>query len=265
MNRRHLIPFGTALGALSFVLAACGSAAPTNAPSTGAGQSAGPSVALPSLAVPSVVVPSIALPSASAPPVSQPSGSVPPVPPASVALPSDSFALPSDSFALPSGSFALPSFSFPSEDKELENRLPNTINGVTLTKYSFKGSTFLGSGASNSKDLIDLLTSLGKTPDDMSVAFAADPTGDLDLQVGAFKVAGADSNALLAAFVAASKSTTPTDQVTQTNVGGKNVTQIVDPADTTTGAIYVYANGDVLYYVLSPDPALAGAAIQALP
>src|SRR6185369_12231793 len=102
-----------------------------------------------------------------------------------------------------------------------------------------KGSTFLGSGASNSKDLIDLLTSLGKTPDDMSVAFAADPTGDLDLQVGAFKVSGADSNALLAALVAASKSTTPTDQVTLANVGGKNVTQIVDPSDTTTGAIYV--------------------------
>ena len=149
MNRRHMIPFGAALGALSFVLAACGSSAPTNAPSTGAGQSAGPSVA-PSLAVPSVAVPSIALPSASGPPVSQPSGSVPPVPPASVALPSDSF-------ALPSGSFALPSFSFPSEDKDLENRLPNAINGVTLTKYSFKGSTFLGSGASNSKDLLDLL------------------------------------------------------------------------------------------------------------
>jgi hypothetical protein len=166
---------------------------------------------------------------------------------------------------VPSGSLAIPSFSFPSEDKDLENRLPSEINGVALTKYSFKGTTFLGSGASNSQDLIDLLSSLGKTPNDMSVAFAADQTGKLDVQIGAFKVAGADSNALLAAFVAATKSTTPGVQVTQANVGGKNVSQITDPTDTTTGAIYVYASGDVLFYVQSPDPALAGAAIQALP
>lgn len=258
MNRHFLLPFGAALGAISLVLGACGSSAPTVAPSTGAGAS----IALPSLAVPSVALPSVVLPSDAAAPVAQPSGSVPPAPSASIV---ESSPLPSDSFALPSGSFALPSFSFPSEDKDLENRLPGEINGVALTKYSFKGTTFLGSGASNSQDLLDLLSSLGKTPDDMSVAFAADPAGDLDVQVGAFKVAGADSNALLAAFVDASQSTTPGTQVSQANVGGKNVTQIVDPSDTTTGAIYVYANGDVLYYVLSPDPALAAATLQALP
>jgi hypothetical protein len=258
MNRRHLLPFGAALGAISVFLIACSSSAPTTAPSTAPALSAGTSIAVPSLSVPSLAVPSAALPSDTAAPASQPAGSVPPAPSASPAQPSGSS-------AVPSGSFAIPSFSFPSEDKDLENRLPNEINGVTLTKYSFKGSTFLSSGASNSQDLIDLLSSLGKTPNDMSVAFAADPAGKIDVQIGAFKVAGADSIALLAAFVAATKKTTPAVQVTQASVGGKNVSQITDPSDTTTGAIDVYANGDVLYYVQSPDPALAGAAIQALP
>ena len=57
---------------------------------------------------------------------------LPSLPPASLTVPS--IALPSGSFALPSGSFAVPSFSFPSEDKDLEARLPNELNGVALKK-----------------------------------------------------------------------------------------------------------------------------------
>lgn len=235
MISRHLWRLASAVAATSVFVVACSGSAATNAPSQPAASAA------PSLAVPSIVVPSLALPSIALP---------------SVALPS---------VALPSGSFALPSFSFPSEDKDLENRLPSQINGVTLVKYSVKGTTFLASGSSNSQDLIDLLTALGKTPNDLSVAFAGDPSGGLDVQIGAFRVAGADSNALLTAFVAASQKSTPGQVVTQANVGGKNVTNIVDPADTSTSPTYVYGNGDVLFYVLTPDPALAATALQQLP
>ncbi len=246
MNRRQLLPVGAALAAVSFLVTACGSTAATPAPSLGLpGASAAPSLALPSIAIPSIAIPSIAIPS-----IALPSGIVIP----SIAIPS-----------IPAGSFAIPSFSFPSEDKDLENRLPNEINGVTLVKYSFKGSSFLESGASNSQDLLDLLTTLGKTPADMSVAFAADPVGDLDVQIGAFKVSGADSNALLQGFVLATQKQSPEDVITQANVGGKNVTQIDDPQDTTSGSVYIYASGDTLFYVASPDAALAGAALLALP
>jgi hypothetical protein len=225
MNRRHLLSIGSALTAAGIIVTACSSS--TASP-------------LPSLPLASITVPSIAIPS--------------------IALPSN---LPS--IALPSGSFAIPSFSFPSEDKDLEGRLPNAINGVPLVKYSFKGATFLESGADNQQDLVDFLTSLGKSPNDLSVAFAGDANGQLDVQLGAFRVAGADSNALLAAFVAATQKESPQDTVSQGNVGGKNVTQIVDPSDTTSGTIYIYANGDTLFYVSSPDATLAASALQAMP
>jgi hypothetical protein len=238
MNRRALLSLGSALAAAGIVVACSGSAA-SPLPSLGVPSNAA-SLALPSIAIPSVALPS-SLPSVAIPSVSLPSG------------------------ALPSGSFAIPSFSFPSEDKDLEGRLPNQINGVTLVKYSFKGSSFLESGADNQQDLVDFLNTLGKSPNDLSVAFAGDPNGTLDVQLGAFRVAGADSNALLQAFVVATQKQSPQDQVTQQNVGGKQVTQIVDPSDTSTGPIYVYANGDTLFYVSSHDAALAAAALQAMP
>ena len=252
MNRRDAFRAGPALAVIALLFAACSSSAATPAPSSGAG----PTLALPTIAIPSIAVPSIAVPSIAIPSIAVPSIAIP-----SIAVPS--IAIPSDSLAIPS--FALPSFSFPSEDKDLEGRLPNAINGITLTKYSFKGSTFLESGADNSQDLVNLLNSLGKTPNDLSVAIAADPSGDLDMSIGAFRVAGADSNALLQAFIAATRTSTPEDAITQANVGGKNVTQIVDPTDPSSGAIYVYPSGDVMFYVQSPDTALATTALQALP
>jgi hypothetical protein len=214
-------------------------------------------VAIPSVAIPSI--PSIAIPSVALP-ANLPSAAIPSVP-GSLTIPS--IPLPSGSFEIPS--FDIPSFSFPSEDKDLEARLPNEINGVTMVKYSFKGASFLQSGADNQQDLVDFLSSLGKSPDDLSVAFAGDGAGQLDLQLGAFRVAGADQNALLAAFIGATQKESPQDTVTQANVGGKNVTQIVDPDDTESGAIYIYASGDTLFYVSSPDPALAAAGLTALP
>jgi hypothetical protein len=241
MNRRHLLPIGSALAAAGIIVAACSS-----------GTASSPAVSLPPLgsaALPSVALPSVALPSG-----------LPSVP-ASIAIPS--IPLPSGSFDVPS--FDIPSFSFPSEDKDLEARLPSQVNGVTMVKYSFKGASFLESGADNQQDLKDFLSSLGKSPDDLSVAFAGDPNAQLDLQLGAFRVAGADSNALLSAFIAATQKQSPQDTVTQGNVGGKNVTQIVDPNDTESGTIYIYASGDTLFYVSSPDPALAAAGLTALP
>jgi hypothetical protein len=194
--------------------------------------------------------PSIAIPSA----------------PASLAIPSiaiPSIAIPS--IAIPSGSISIPSFSFPSEDKDLEGRLPNVLNGTPLQKISLKGSTFLSGNASNQQDLVDFLTALGKSPNDMSVAFAADPTNNLKVQLGAFKVNGVDSNALLNGYIAAAKQSSPQSTITSGSVGGRNVTEIVDPSGKEAGTAYVYANGDTLFYVLTADPALAATALQALP
>jgi hypothetical protein len=216
------------IGAVAAVISLVAVACSSTASSPGAVPSIAVPTALPSIAIPSIAIPSIAIPSGL-------------------------------------GSFVIPSFSLPEGDKDLEARLPNQINGVTLTKVSFKGADFLNQGGGNDQTVLDFLTSLGKKPDDLSAAFASDPSGNLDVMVGAFRVAGADSNTLLTQFVNATKKDRPSDTVQQTNLGGKNVTQINDPTDTTTGSLYIYPNGDTLFYAQSSDPNLAAAGLQALP
>src|SRR5436190_14738716 len=203
MNRRSPLLAGLSAVTIALPFAGCGSGSPTAPPTanpnaTGAAQASGA--------------------------ISSPGGGQ-----SSAALPSIPVVLPSGSFALPSGSFVIPSFSFPSEDKELEARLPIAINGVTLTKYSWKGADFFKTGNPSSQNLQNLLTALGKSPADLSIAFASDPTGGLGTTIGAFKVSVADGNALLTGFLNAAKNETPADTFSQTSAGGKNVTQITNP------------------------------------
>jgi hypothetical protein len=233
MNRRSLLSVGSGLAAAAIAFAACSSTSSSAAP----GASAGVSFAIPSLAVPSITVPSIAIPSA---------------------LPS---------IALPSGgSFAIPSVSFPSEDKDLESKLPSTLNGVALTKYSVKGSESFDQNDSASQELSTCLGTVGKTPNDFSAAFAGDLSGQLSIQIAAFRAAGADGGKLLSCLVDASKKDAPDAQVTQSSVGGKNVTVVNDPSTAADqGLVYLYSNGDTIYFVQTTDANLAGSALQEMP
>ena len=231
--RRHLIG-ALGVGAVSVALVACGS---TPVPTAGPSFTAAPSLVPP---------PGTASAAASGSGVAPSLGSSP--------IPSG---------AVPSGSPAVPAFSFPSEVKDLEARLPSQVNGVTLVKYSWNGPDFLASG-SDTQDVQELLNQLGKQPTDISVAFAGDPNGDLDVTIGAFRVGGAEANPLLGAFLGSIRKASPEDQFNQLNLGGKNVTQVVEPGDD-AATVYVYASGDTLFYVQSGDQALAAAALEALP
>jgi hypothetical protein len=233
MNRRASRP-GIVVAALAMIVAACSGSSATAAPSS------------PPSSPPAVT---------SAGPVS--------APPVSTVVPS--FAIPS--FVLPSGgSFAIPSFTLPSEDKDLEARLPNSLNGVTLTKVSFRGDTILGGPASSSTaDIRAILAGLGKTPSDFSEAVASDPTGALKVTLGAIRVTGADGGAMLNAFLTASKNTSPDLQVSQANLGGKNVTVVTNPSSSSAGTTYIYASGDTLFFAQTLDAQLAAAALAAMP
>ncbi|HVA87761.1 MAG TPA: hypothetical protein VNF73_15765, partial [Candidatus Saccharimonadales bacterium] len=182
--------------AVTLVVGACSSSAATLTPIPAASQSAAPSAA-PASAEPSAAITTFAIPS----------------------------------FAFPSGgSFTIPSFALPSGDKALEARLPDSINGVTLRKFSIAGADFLTNPSSaGASDLNGALAALGKTPADVSVAVATDPSGELGLTLGAFRIAGTDSGALLNAFVSATQKEAPGATVAQTSIGGKNVTQITNP------------------------------------
>lgn len=228
---RHSVPY-VAVALLGLVIAACSGSTATPSPTAAAPSS--PASASPSAAS--------ASPSSS----EAPSGS---------SLPS---------IALPSGSGAFPSFSLPHEDPALEAVLPSSINGAQLQKGSFKGAGFVQGAGNNAKQFTDFLGALGKSPNDVSFAIAVDMSGQFQGSVGAFRVAGADQGQLLTAFTAAAKQGTSGAQVTQANVGGKDVTKIVDPTDT-AGAQYVYGKGDTLFLAQAKDDATAATVLQALP
>jgi hypothetical protein len=137
--------------------------------------------------------------------------------------------------SLPGASFDLSSFH---GDQALESLFPKQIGGETLTVLSMTGDQFLGAGTT-SPEISAALQALGKTPADLSVAFA----GTTKISVIAFRVKGAPADALFNAFKAAQ-----TDQFTteSTNIAGKNVTKIT-PAD--SAVAYVYTTGDTMFIV----------------
>ena len=77
---------------------------------------------------------------------------------------------------------------------------------------------------------------------------------------------GADTAALLPAFktTVQTSSATPLVSVEET-VAGKEVTRIGDLRQMARGPLYVFARGDTLFFVQTPDPALAAEAMEKLP
>ena len=164
--------------------------------------------------------------------------------PATLASPS-----PAPAATFPLGSIA-PGFSFtlPSEDKALEDLLPDDIGGAAITKSSMAGSSLVGAPGS---DLSKVLGQLGKTESDISAAFGIGG----GVSVGAYRLKGVDATTLLAAF-AQMLSADEAPTISDANIGGKSVRQVV----TATATIYVYTNDDVLFTV-NKDPTGTDAAV----
>ncbi len=81
----------------------------------------------------------------------------------------------------------------------------------------------------------------------------------------AIRAAGADASRLLTATVELTRegADDPTTvQVSQSTVGGKPVTMLVSPYETTS---YIYGAGDIAWLVETDDPALADQVMGAIP
>jgi hypothetical protein len=240
MSHRFVLVF---TGMLAISLAGCGSSAASPSPSS------------PILGAPtSPTTQATPAPSPSSTATAQANPSNPPNPAAT----SQESAAPSDTLAIPS--FVLPSFT---SDKELEGMLPDAYKGVTLTKQSFSGSDLLKDSSASTKPLADLHTGLGKSPSDLSFAFASDVSGKLGVTFGAYRIKGVDASVWLPLLLAASIQQTPGTTTTQVNIGGRDVTRI-QAAEGSQGS-YVYPRGDVLFFVSSEDETLIGDALAALP
>jgi hypothetical protein len=156
---------------------------------------------------------------------------------------------------------ALPSLNLPSNAKELEALLPDTLGGAKVIKASYKGQDFLNS-SSSSQAFKTWLSSVGKSLSDVSVAFGFVASNTSGSGVFAFRVNGVDHSKLIDAFKA-SDTSNGSMQWTSANVGGKSVQQSTDPSTST--AIYLYGTADLLFFVSTNDPKIAQEALSHLP
>ena len=146
---------------------------------------------------------------------------------------------------------------------DLEPLLPAELDGTSLTRESWTGDTILGDDSSWTTSMTAFLTSSGKIAADLQASQAYDPAGALDLNAGAFRVAGVDGNVLRDAIIAAWKGDFPDLKTAQTTIGGLAVTT----GDFGDGGIatYWYVRDGVVFDIESSDPTLAAAALAALP
>jgi hypothetical protein len=145
-------------------------------------------------------------------------------------------------------------------DPALEALLPATLGGLALTAESQSGTDL----TTNSAPFDAFLAGVGKTRADFWLA-SAYATG-LKAEIGAWRVRGADPALLLPGFKKAvqASSTTPLT-VAEETLSGRAVTRIGDKGQLTRGPIYIYARGDALLFVETPERALAEEAIAKLP
>jgi hypothetical protein len=133
----------------------------------------------------------------------------------------------------------LPSFN---ADVDLEALLPDELGGLPTQKFSFAGADFLSNGGPETEDFQKVLTALGKSPADLSVAIAGSTIGQT---VGAYRIRGVDAAGLLPAFIAAFQQGDTGATVTDVSYGGKSVKKASSPTDET---VYLYASGDVVFF-----------------
>ena len=145
----------------------------------------------------------------------------------------------------------------------LERLLPTEIGGTPYIVESFTGADAFGNDA-GSRAVTAGLRALGKSPADLELAEAYDQNESLDLYLFAFRLPGADPEALqslvLNSWLVADAEGVTTEQV---ELGGKAMTH-VDYGDDSPGA-YVYSSGDTAIIIHSGSPDLAAAAAEALP
>ncbi len=155
--------------------------------------------------------------------------------------------------------------SIGNSDLELEKLIPDSVDGVTLQKFSMKGNEFIAS-ASSSAETKAFLDALGVSPADVAVAFGygADPSSQTAVAVFVFHAPGAGSDKLIAVFKKAADEGSTTYAWQAGNVGGKSVQVGTNPASA-NAKIYLYATNDDLFFVSTSTEAQATEVLGNLP
>ena len=142
---------------------------------------------------------------------------------------------------------------------DLASKIPATVGDVAMSVTATDGEAYVR--ANISRQLAPVLTAVNKAPTDVNVVTATGSSaGGATLFIDAVQVPGADAGALVTAFQTAAAAS-PGTTVEAADVGGKSVVT----ATTTSYTLAVYASGDTLFYVQSPNAELVDQAIAALP
>lgn len=147
-------------------------------------------------------------------------------------------------------------------DPALEATLPDEVRGVRLAKSSIRAVDLTGTGAETA--LGELAGRLGRPLDDLTLAAAVDPTGQLAGGVNAMRVRNGSGDALLDAIVELEQRDTAA-VVTQVVLGGRSVTRLQQQAGEVTVTRFLRASGDTVYVVLAPDETTAALFLERLP
>jgi hypothetical protein len=137
----------------------------------------------------------------------------------------------------PAASAPVPGFTFPSEAKDLEAVIPDTICGAKVQKLSLKGKDVFNANNEGAAEIEAVLNSIGKTTADVTAAAGFGLASDSGCSVTIIRIAGADEGQLRDVLKAQAVKEKQT--FTETTVGGKTVYQ----GD--TGKFdYTYIKGD---------------------
>ena len=146
---------------------------------------------------------------------------------------------------------------------DLEALIHNSVGGLTITKQSVQTSEFLTAPGSDPA-AVKFVEDLGVSASDISIATGSGNSADFTKFVFVFviRAQGVDSDRLVSAFKTAS-STDDSSPLSWSDatVAGKSV----ETAEAGGGANYIYAKGDVMFWVIASDAALAEQFIGLLP
>ena len=101
----------------------------------------------------------------------------------------------------------------------------------------------MGGGGLGDDEISDALEQLGKTSDDLSVAFA----GTQSVALVAYRIRGVPATQFFQMFLAAAQADSPVT-VTDQTITGKAAKKLVSD-DPDIGTVYMYATGDVMIIV----------------
>ena len=149
----------------------------------------------------------------------------------------------------------------PHDDPGLEDRLPDEVDGKTLTKLSV--GPISAAGNTGAEPVKTLVKQIGDGSGNFGLAYASDPTLPT-FNLFALRVPGASSEDLLNGYTGLTVADEPASTTDRVTLAGKSVTQVIAP-NNPLGDVWFYALDDTLFGVQAGTPAQAEKLLALLP